>query len=84
MEIVIAIVSAVVALGAGFFFGKSSVKSTLGKQEEELKAAAEQQLADAKRKSEQIISDANRSAENTKKDKMLEAKEHFLQYVFEQ
>jgi ribonuclease Y len=79
MEIVIAIVSAVVALGAGFFFGKSSVKSTLGKQEEELKAAAEQQLADAKRKSEQIVSDANRSAENTKKDKMLEAKEHFLQ-----
>jgi ribonuclease Y len=78
-SIIIAIVAAVVALAGGFFFGKSSVKSSLGKQEEELKKQAEKALADAKSKAEQIVSDANRNAENTKKDKMLEAKEHFIQ-----
>jgi len=79
MEIIITVVSAVIALAVGFFTGKNSVKSTVDKQEAELKAQSEKVLADAKLKAEQLINDANRNAENTKKDKMLEAKEHFLQ-----
>jgi ribonuclease Y len=79
MEIIITVVAAVIALGVGFFTGKNAVKSTVDKQEAELKAQSEKVLADAKSKAEQLISDANRNAENTKKDKMLEAKEHFLQ-----
>jgi ribonuclease Y len=79
MEIIITVVAAVIALGVGFFTGKNAVKSTVDKQEAELKAQSEKVLADAKLKAEQLINDANRNAENTKKDKMLEAKEHFLQ-----
>lgn len=79
MEIIITVVAAVIALAVGFFTGKNSVKSSLDKQEAELKAQAEKALAEAKSKAEQIISDAQRNAENTKKDKILEAKENFLQ-----
>lgn len=77
--IIIAALVAVVALAGGFFFGKSSVKSTLAGQEEALKVELEKKLADAKRRADQILNDASRSAENLKKDKQLEAKEHFLQ-----
>jgi ribonuclease Y len=49
------------------------------KIEAEAKAEAEKKVTDAKSAAEKIIADANRNAENTKKDKQLEAKEHFLQ-----
>ncbi|HEY0261382.1 MAG TPA: ribonuclease Y [Chitinophagales bacterium] len=77
--IIIAAISAVAALAGGFFFGKSSVKNTLAKQEEELKTEADKKLAEAKKQADRILNDASRSAENIKKDKQLEAKEHFLQ-----
>ncbi len=54
-------------LAAGFFIGQSLLKKNLKNQEEE-----------AERKASDIVRNANANAESIKKDKMLEAKEHFL------
>ena len=77
--IIIAIVLGLVGVAIGFFAGKGSTKSSVEKIEAEAKAEAEKKTSDAKSAAEKIIADANRNAENTKKDKQLEAKEHFLQ-----
>jgi ribonuclease Y len=77
--IIIAVLGVVVGVAVGFFAGKGSTKSSVEKIEAEAKAEAEKKLSDAKSAAEKIIADANRNAENTKKDKQLEAKEHFLQ-----
>lgn len=77
--IVIAVVLGLVGVAAGFFAGKGTTKSSVEKIEADAKAEAEKKLADARAAAEKIIADAGRTAENTKKDKMLEAKEHFLQ-----
>lgn len=86
MYIIAAIVAALAGVGVGFFIGKSSSKSAVEKIEAEAKEAAAKKLADAEKKvsdaklqAEKLISDAQRNAENNKKDKMLEAKEHFIQ-----
>lgn len=77
--IIIAVIGAVVGVAVGFFAGKGSTKSSVEKIEAEAKTEADKKTSEAKLTAEKIIADANRTAENTKKDKMLEAKEHFLQ-----
>lgn len=84
--IIAAIIAALAGVGLGFFIGKSSSKSavekieTAAKENAERKSAdAEKKLSDAKIQAEKIVSDAQRNAENNKKQKMLEAKEHFIQ-----
>ncbi|MBX7227718.1 MAG: ribonuclease Y [Chitinophagales bacterium] len=69
----------------GFFVGKLLTKGNVDQQlaaakatEEKAKKDAESLLSDAKRKSENILREAQTNAENTKKEKMYEAKEHFL------
>lgn len=79
LTIILPILSAFVALAIGFFVGKSSVKSTLEKQEEEARAKSQKLVEDAQSKADQLLKNANHNAEATKKEKMLEAKEHFLQ-----
>lgn len=77
--IIVAVLGIVLGVAIGFFAGKGSTKSSVEKIEAEAKAEAEKKLSDARSAAEKIIADANRNAENTKKDKQLEAKEHFLQ-----
>jgi ribonuclease Y len=77
--LIIAVLGVVVGGAVGFFAGKGSTKNSVEKIEAEAKAEAEKKVTDAKSAAEKIIADANRNAENTKKDKQLEAKEHFLQ-----
>ena len=77
--LIIAVLGVVVGGAVGFFAGKGSTKSSVEKIEAEAKAEAEKKVSDAKSAAEKIIADANRNAENIKKDKQLEAKEHFLQ-----
>jgi ribonuclease Y len=79
LTIVIGLVLGVVGAVIGLFIGKGSTKNEVEKIEAAAKAEAEKKLADAKATAEKIIADSNRTAENTKKDKMLEAKEHWLQ-----
>lgn len=77
--IIVAAVLAVVAAFAGFFLGRSitqkSNKEIENKAEEEVK----KKLADAKAAADKLVADAQRNADNTKRQKELEAKEHFLQ-----
>lgn len=77
--IIIGVLGVVVGVAVGFFAGKGSTKSSVEKIEATAKAEADKKVSDARSAAEKIIADANRTAENTKKDKMLEAKEHFLQ-----
>jgi ribonuclease Y len=79
LTIILPILSAIVALAIGFFVGKSFVKSTLEKQEEEARAKSQKLVEDAQSKADQLLKNANHNAEATKKEKMLEAKENFLQ-----
>lgn len=66
-EYIIAAITLIIGLGGGFFVGQSIIKKNTADQEEE-----------AKKKADDILRNANSIAESTKKDKMLEAKEHFL------
>ncbi len=66
-EYLLMIIGIVVGLAAGYFIGQSLLKKTSRNQEEE-----------AAQKAEIILREAKSSAESIKKDKMLEAKEHFL------
>jgi ribonucrease Y len=66
-EYVIALVSSILALGAGFFGAKSMLQSSFKNKQD-----------DADQKALDVIKNAERTAENVKKDRMLEAKEHFL------
>mgnify|MGYP001343466561 FL=1 len=61
------IIGLAIGVGVGFFIGKSMMKKTLADHEEE-----------GNKKAQEIIRIAQSNAENIKKDKMLEAKEHFL------
>jgi ribonuclease Y len=79
ITIIVGLVLAVVGVAIGLFVGKGSTKNEVEKIEAQAKAEAEKKVADAKSTAEKIIADSNRTAENTKKDKMLEAKEHWLQ-----
>src|SRR5690606_9824196 len=54
-------------LALGYFLGNSLMKKNVANFEEE-----------ARKKADEIVRNANHNAESIKKDKMLEAKEHFL------
>jgi ribonuclease Y len=54
-------------LALGYFLGNSLMKKNVANLEE-----------DARKKADDILRNANHTAESVKKDKMLEAKEHFL------
>lgn len=56
-----------VALAIGFFVGRALLKKTFQSKD-----------ADAEIRASEVLKNAQQSAENIKKDKMLEAKEHFL------
>ncbi len=77
------IIAAVAAAGAGalagFFAGKSSQKSAVDQIEKKAADEAAKKLDEANATAEKLLSDAKRNAENVKKDRMLEAKEHFIQ-----
>jgi ribonucrease Y len=65
--ILIPIIALIVGLGAGVALGRFMLISLFKKDEE-----------DAKQKAKLILKEAELVAENAKKDKMLEAKEHFI------
>lgn len=77
--IISVVVSAVIALVAGLLVGRTLSKSAVEEIESKAKADADKKIAEAKTQAEKIVSEAKIQAENTKKDKMLEAKEHFIQ-----
>jgi len=67
MEIIIYIILAASGIGAGFFISKILLKKDLNRKQEE-----------AKDKVDLILKEAEFKAESLKKDKMLEAKEHYF------
>jgi len=66
---------AAAALAIGFFIAKMLSKGSL----EKIKLENEDKVAEAKKRAEEIISEAEAQAEILKKNKILEAKEKFLQ-----
>lgn len=80
ITVVIIIVVAVVAAAIiGLLVGRSITQKSNLDVEAQAKAEVEKQLTEAKSAANKLLEDAKRNAENTKKDKMLEAKENFLQ-----
>lgn len=68
MEIILILVVALAALGAGYFTGRYIFKRSLTKLKEE-----------AQEEADRIIKDAKQEGENEKQNKLLEAKEKYLQ-----
>ena len=66
-EYLLLIIGLVAGAAAGYFLGQSLLKKSVKNQEEEAERAAER-----------IIKEANATAESIKRDRKLEAKEHFL------
>lgn len=66
-DYIIMFVTDLLALAIGFFVGRAMLKKTFETKE-----------ADAEQRAAEILKNAEQTAENMKKDKMLEAKEHFL------
>jgi ribonuclease Y len=77
--IIIAAAIAVLAAIVGLLVGRSITQKSNQEIEQKAKLEVEKKLADATAAAEKLLADARRNAENIKKDKMLEAKEHFLQ-----
>jgi len=77
--IIIVSVAIVVALVAGLFIGRSITQKSNQEIEQKADEEVKKKLADAKATADKLLADAQRNAENVKKDKMLEAKENFLQ-----
>ncbi|MBI1183927.1 ribonuclease Y [bacterium] len=75
MSIGIVIAIAVATFAIGFIIAKAMSKGNL----EQLKKENEDKLAEAKKKAEEIINEAEAQADILKKNKILEAKEKFLQ-----
>lgn len=74
MEILIYIAVALIGGGIGFFINKSMMQGLLNKQETESQEKASLMLQEANLKAEKVIQEA----ENTKKSRLLEAKEKYL------
>lgn len=79
LTIIITVVAAIVALVVGLFVGRNLAQKSNQEIEDKAKAEVERMKTDAKAQADKLVADAQRNAENHKKDKMLEAKEHFLQ-----
>ncbi len=67
MTLVYILITAIVALGAGVFVGRSMLQKVFAKQEEE-----------AREKAKLILREAELNAESIKKERMLESKEKYL------
>jgi ribonuclease Y len=86
MEYIIALITLIVGAASGFLFGK---KNTQGKLEEinkqadltisEARKNAQRLTSEAESKANAMVVDAQREQENIKKQKILEAKERFIQ-----
>lgn len=74
MEVVLYIVIGIVALGAGIALDRYLLRGILKKQEEASEARSKNIIREAELQAQSIV----KEAENEKKDKELEAKEHFL------
>ncbi len=70
---------AIIAAVIGLLVGRSITQKSNLDLEKQAQAEVDKKLVDAKAAADKLIADAQRNAENTKKDKMLEAKEHWLQ-----
>ncbi|MFD2522724.1 ribonuclease Y [Emticicia soli] len=66
-DIITMLLTDLVALAIGFFAGRALIKKTFQTKE-----------AEAEVRANEVLRNAQQSAENLKKDKILEAKEHFL------
>src|ERR1019366_4071225 len=77
--IISAIVFAGVASVGAFFWGRSITQKSNQEIEKKAEEEVKKKLADAKTAADKLIAEAQRNAENNKKDKMLEAKENFIQ-----
>lgn len=77
--IIIAAAIAVLAAIVGLLVGRSITQKSNQEIEQKATQEVEKKLADASAAAEKLLADAKRNAENVKKDKMLEAKENFLQ-----
>ncbi len=77
--IIIIAVAAVVALLIGFFVGKTLYQKAARQEEERAKNIAKEEEERGKKEAARIIEDAKKEAETIKKDRILEAKEKFLQ-----
>lgn len=79
MEIIIPVIVALVALAIGAGVGINITKKKGKDQEELAKKEADRLLAEAQREKQRLIEDAKKEGESIKRDRMLEAKEKFLQ-----
>ncbi len=66
-NIISVLFAALLALVVGYFVGRALLKKTFQSKE-----------ADGEQRANELLKTAQQTAENIKKDKMLEAKEHFL------
>lgn len=79
MNILILLVGALIAIGGGFMAGRTLMKGQVKNEEERAKKDAEKLIAEAEREKTRLMDEAKKEAENIKRDRILEAKEKFLQ-----
>ena len=79
MTVVYIIVAAVVALVAGVLGGRAMMQGQVKGEEERAKKEADKLVADAEREKAKLLEEAKKEGENIKRDRILEAKEKFLQ-----
>lgn len=79
MEIIIPIIAALVSLAIGAVVGINITKGKIKDQENLAQKEAEKLLKEAEREKQRMLDDAKKEGESIKRDRMLEAKEKFLQ-----
>ena len=77
--IIIIAVAAVVALAIGFFIAKTIYQKAARQEEDRAKKSAKEIEERTKKEAERVLEEAKKEGENLKKDRLLEAKEKFLQ-----
>ncbi len=77
--IIIIAVAAVAALAIGFIIAKTIYQGRARQEEDRAKKSAKEIEERTKKEAERLIEEAKKEAENMKKDRLLEAKEKFLQ-----
>lgn len=77
--IIIIAVVALVALAIGFFIAKTIYQRAARQEEDRAKKSAKEIEERSKKEAERIIEEAKKEGENAKRDRLLEAKEKFLQ-----
>src|SRR6185369_4739350 len=74
-----AILIAVVAVLIGLLVGRSITQKSNVDVEKKAAEEVSKKLADAQATADKLLTEAKRNADNVKKDKELQAKEHFIQ-----